>query len=253
VVSSVTIALTRPRGVDSSLATQLTAAGHTVLDCAMTSISEAAQEELAHAHTLFEAADAVVLVSPQAVKSALTHMADTLQGKIVAVMGPGSRALLADHGIAIQSIIESGSQDGLGLVDDLLQRLPPSACVAIGRAGNGRDDLARALSNHGLMVNFATLYHRTDLRWPPATSAQLLRAAQGDLRILFTTSSAPQEFVSRIRSADTAQSSLLTQQALACCTHPNVAAAAAKAGFVRIITQMGDESSWLASLQSAHV
>ncbi|MGL4575267.1 MAG: uroporphyrinogen-III synthase [Burkholderiaceae bacterium] len=250
---SITIALTRPRGVDSSLATQLTAAGHTVLDCAMTSISNAAQEELAHARALFEAADVVVLVSPQAVKSALANLADTLQGKLIAVMGPGSRALRADRGVSGQSIIESGSQDGLGLVDDLLQRLPPSACVAIGRAANGRDDLARALSSHGLMVNFATLYHRTDLQWRPATSAQLLRAAEGDLRILFTTSSAPQEFVSRIRETDVARSSLLTQRALACCTHPNVAAAAANAGFVRVITQMGDESSWLASLQSAHV
>jgi uroporphyrinogen-III synthase len=241
------------------LQAKLVASGFDVLDCAMTAIEPAAQAELAHAQQLIEAADAVVLVSPQAAKAALVNMADAMRSKPIAVMGPGSRTALESAGMAPAQIIESGSQDGLGLVDDLLGRLSRGACVAIGRARSGREDLARALSAGGLMVNFATLYHRADLPWSSTTAAQLFDAAKQDLRVLFTTSSAPLEFVNRLKAAETVgpvcvgATQALLLHATAFCTHPNVTDAATKAGFGRAITQMGDESSWLASLQSVHV
>jgi uroporphyrinogen-III synthase len=189
------VALTRPRGVDSQLAQQLQASGCQVLDCAMTSIVDATPEELDHAVQLFEAADACVLVSPQAVKAALAASCSTLPGKLIAVMGPASKALLVQGGIAPQYILESATQDGLGLADELVARLHHApdcavpACVVIGRARSGRDDLARALSAQGLMVNFATLYHRNDLAWPDTLAQRLFAACDNDLRILFTTSS----------------------------------------------------------------
>jgi uroporphyrinogen-III synthase len=253
------VALTRPRGVDSQLAQQLQASGCQVLDCAMTSIVDATPEELDHAVQLFEAADACVLVSPQAVKAALAASCSTLPGKLIAVMGPASKALLVQGGIAPQYILESATQDGLGLADELVARLHHApdcavpACVVIGRARSGRDDLARALSAQGLMVNFATLYHRNDLAWPDTLAQRLFAACDNDLRILFTTSSAPGEFAARLKAADPARTADALRRATALCTHPNVERAAADAGFVRIITQMGDESAWLASLQSAHV
>lgn len=218
----------------------------------MTQIGPATAAEMAHAHAVCAAADAIVLVSPQAVKAALTEMPDILRSKPVAVMGPSSRAVLMAAGVPAAQIVESQTQDAMGLAEHVLNLLSAGACVAIARAQTGRDDLARALSAHGLMVNFVTLYHRDELAWPRELPSTLMQVAQQDLRILFTTSSAPEAFVTRLRGAEVQHLAQFVNSTAAHCTHPNVAQAARDAGFLRVFTHLGDESTWLASLQSVY-
>jgi uroporphyrinogen-III synthase len=249
--AAITVALTRPRGIDSALPEKLSAAGVRVLDCALTQVCPATADDIARARSLFASAQAVVLVSPQAVKAAIAHAAQALHGKLIAVMGPGSRAALAQSGVGASTIIESATQDGLGLVDRLAASLPSGAQIAIGRAQAGRDDLAQALRTHGFTVHFATLYVRVEAPWPSDLATALTHAAQQDLRILFTTSSAPAQFAARLAAAGEGRAQVL-RNAIAVCTHPNVAQAARHVGFTRVFTHSGDEASWLASLQSSH-
>jgi uroporphyrinogen-III synthase len=248
----VTVALTRPRGTGGDLAARLAAQQIEVLDCALTQITPALADELAHARAVCAQADAVVLVSPQAVKAALEAMPQLLQERLIAVMGQGSRHMLERAGIRHAQIIESATQDGLGLVDRLFDRIGATACVAIGRAQLGRDDLARALSARGTLVNFVTLYHRDELPWPRDMPQRLARAAHEDLRILFTTSSAPHAFWQRLAHSDVAGVGSVLKDARALCTHPNVAQAARDAGFAQVIVEQGDEATWFVSLQSNH-
>jgi uroporphyrinogen-III synthase len=247
-----TIALTRPRGVEHSLANGLAQAGWAVLDCALTQIAPASRAELDHAHAVFAQADAVVLVSPQAVNAALAHARAALRGKLVAVMGPGSRAALLAGGVTDAQIVESATQDGLGLLQPLLQRLPARACVAIGRAQAGRDDLARALSTQGMMVNFATLYQRHATAWPATRYAQLEQASSTALHVLFTTSSAPKDFAARLAAHSTTLDAAVRRHASVHCTHTNVAQAAQEAGFAQVLTHPASIHTLVASLQSHH-
>jgi uroporphyrinogen-III synthase len=247
------LALTRPQGVEPTLAGAFTQAGWTVLDCALTSLTPASAPALADAQAQFARANAVVLVSPQAVSAALAHTKAAMQDKLVAVMGPGSRAALLAGGIAPEQIVQSATQDGLGLVPVLLQRLPAQSKIAIGRAQTGRDDLAQALRAQGLHVNFATLYLRHTIAWPALLYAQLEKTAPGDLHILLTTSSAPGEFMARLDAYNTAMAAAIRQRSHAHCTHANVAQAARDAGFACVFTHTASGQALVASLQSRHV
>ncbi len=253
------IALTRPHvhsQTGDPAAAQLIARGHRVIDCALTTLSAASETEIAHAKALFAAADLVVLVSPMAAQAAAQQCKTALQGKPLAVMGAGSQAVLQEHGWAAAQLLVSESNDGLGLVTAILARLSSQkslekrikpAVVAIGRAQNGKNDLAEALGASGVDVRFATLYHRDALAWPESLAESLAQAAQtGLLRLLFTTGSAPAEFFSRLSATQRA----ITAQALAVCTHPNVAAAATQAGFAQLITASGNSADWIAALES---
>jgi uroporphyrinogen-III synthase len=229
------LALTRPQGVEPTLAGAFTQAGWTVLDCALTSLTPASAPALADAQAQFARANAVVLVSPQAVSAALAHTKAAMQDKLVAVM------------------VQSATQDGLGLVPVLLQRLPAQSKIAIGRAQTGRDDLAQALRAQGLHVNFATLYLRHTIAWPALLYAQLEKTAPGDLHILLTTSSAPGEFMARLDAYNTAMAAAIRQRSHAHCTHANVAQAARDAGFACVFTHTASGQALVASLQSRHV
>jgi uroporphyrinogen-III synthase len=253
------IALTRPHlqaQTGDPTAVQLSQRGHAVIDCALTTLRNASDAELAFAKEVIGAADLVVLISPMAAQAAAQDCKTALQGKPLAVMGAGSQAILQEHGWAAEQLLVSESNDGLGLVTAILARLSSQnalkkrmkpAVVAIGRAQNGKNDLAEALRASGVDVRFATLYHRDALAWPEGLAEKLAEAAQtGLLRLLFTTGSAPAAFVSRL----SAMQRTITKQALAVCTHPNVAAAATQAGFTQLITASGNSADWIAALES---
>jgi uroporphyrinogen-III synthase len=254
-----TIALTRPQSdlipSDESLSAYLEQRGHTVIDCALMQITQASQEDISQARQLLAKADAIVLVSPAAVHAALSHCRAQLQNKWIGVMGQGSATVLQSAAVMSQALVVSSSKDALGLLSPILaklfkqkeleKRMKPPVTV-IGRAAQGKNDLAQALQAHAIEVQYATLYQREPCSWPTQVPTQLMQAAKQSLSLLFTTASAPEDFLQRLNSE---QAAVIVSRCRAVCTHPNVVKAARQAGFEQIICAFGPPSEWISALE----
>ncbi|MCS6600624.1 fused uroporphyrinogen-III synthase HemD/membrane protein HemX [Burkholderia pseudomallei] len=112
-----TAVLTRPDGQSAALAAQLAAAGIDVLDFPLIDIAPLADDApLAEAFARLDAYALVVFVSPNAVDHALARLGAIWPHPLpIGVVGPGSVAALARHGIAAPAhrvIAPSAPDDG---------------------------------------------------------------------------------------------------------------------------------------------
>lgn len=254
-----TIALTRPQcdfiPLANSLQHGLEQRGHKVLDCALTQIIPAKEQDLSHARQLLQKADALVLVSPAAVYAALSYCAAELQNKWIGVMGQGSAQVLQSAGLSSPMLVISDSHDAMGLLPSILTRFSSQKWLenrikkpltVIGRAAQGKNDLGQALQAHAIEVQYATLYRREPRRWPEQLAFQLAEAATQSLSVLFTTALAPADFLQRLNAE---QAALMLSRCNAVCTHQNVAKSARQAGFKEIICAFGPQDEWISALE----
>jgi len=254
-----TIALTRPQmdfiSLANSLQQGLEQRGHKVLNCALTQILPAAEQEISHARQLLQKADALVLVSPAAVYASLSYCAAELQNKWIGVMGQGSAHALQSAGLSSPMLVISESQDAMGLLPPLLTRFSSQKWLenrikkpltVIGRATQGKNDLGQALQSHAIDVQYATLYRREPRRWPQELALQLTEAATQSLSVLFTTALAPADFLQRLSIE---QAEVILSRCNAVCTHQNVAKSARQAGFKEIICAFGPQDEWISALE----
>lgn len=129
----------------------------------------------------------VAFVSPNAIDAAFAHIAQWPAGVTLAVLGEGSRAALAAHGITpanahIVSPADSAHSDS----EHLLQTLDLAALrgrrVLIVRGESGRELMADGLRAAGALVDVVAAYRRDVPALTPALAATLQRllAQQND-------------------------------------------------------------------------
>jgi len=197
----------------------------------------------------------VAFVSPNAVDAALAHVARWPAGVDIAVVGEGSRAALARHGIdagdvAIHCPRDPANSDSEHLLQALdLERLR-GARVLIVRGDGGREVLPDALRAAGAEVETVAAYRRAVPILTPGLAATLRSLLAGRHDWIVTSSEALRGLVGLAAQLDGEESVARLQQQHLIVPHARIAQTAQALGFADLtLTGSGDERL-LAALQS---
>lgn len=205
-------------------------------------------------------------VSPNAIDAAFAHLKTWPAGVTLAVLGEGSRAALAAHGITPDAVHIVSPADGAHSDSEhLLQTLDLEALrgrrVLIIRGENGRELMADGLRAAGALVDVVAAYRRLIPQLTPALAATLQRLLAQQNDWIITSSEALRGLLDLLEQLDrtlAAQAASAAQQNYVVkmqhqhliVPHARIADTANKLGFSRLtLTGSGDERL-LAALQS---
>jgi len=200
----------------------------------------------------------IAFVSPNAIDAAMAYLQDRLpawpRAVALAVLGEGSRAALARHGLNEANATIVGPQDPTRSdSENLLASLDLAALngksVLIVRGDAGRELMAAGFRGAGAHVTVVPAYRRSVPPLTPALAAQLrdLLATPNDW--LLTSSEALRGLFALLGSLDAALVAKMQQQHVIV-PHARIAETAASLGLTRVtLTGSGDERL-LAALQS---
>ncbi len=205
-------------------------------------------------------------VSPNAIDAAFTHLRAWPAGVTLAVLGEGSRAALAAHGITPEQVnIVSPADSAHSDSEHLLQTLDLAALrgrrVLIIRGESGRELMADGLRAAGARVDVVAGYRRSVPPLSPALAATLQRLLAQQNDWVITSSEALRgllDLLEQLDRASPAQPAAAAQQNYVVkmqhqhliVPHARIADTANKLGFSRLtLTGSGDERL-LAALQS---
>lgn len=251
-----TVVITRPLAQARPLADRIAALGRPVAIVPLLEI--AALEDTAPLRAALaelERYALAVFISPNAVEFALAHVARWPSGVALAVLGEGSRAALAAHGVTPASAtIHSPPAEGSSDSEHLLQTLDLAALrgrrVLIVRGDGGRELLADSLRAAGAQVTAVAAYRRRvpALTPPLAATLRVLLARRNDW--LITSSEALRGLLGLLAGMDEAPDMVARmQQQRLIVPHARIADSARALGFARLtLTGSGDERL-LAALQ----
>jgi uroporphyrinogen-III synthase len=251
-----TVVITRPRQQAEPLARAVAALGRTPLILPLLDISPLADEAPLRAVLADLRRYALVaFVSPNAVDAAFAHIAAWPPEVALAVVGEGSRAALARHGIEgeryrIHAPLDPARSDS----EHLLQALDIDALrgrrVLVVRGETGREVLPDALRAAGVDVETVAAYRRAVPALDPdlAASLRTLLAASNDW--IITSSEALRGLAGLVAQLDGGASVAKLQQQHLIVPHARIAETASALGFNAVtLTGSGDERL-LAALQS---
>ena len=251
-----TVVITRPRQQAEPLARAVAALGRTPLILPLLDISPLADEApLRAALADLRRYALVAFVSPNAVDAAFAHVAAWPPEVALAVVGEGSRAALARHGIdGARYRIHAPSDPARSDSEHLLQALDTDALrgrkVLVVRGETGREVLPDALRAAGADVETVAAYRRAVPALNPdlAASLRALLAAPNDW--IITSSEALRGLAGLVAQLDDGASVAKLQQQHLIVPHARIAETASALGFnVVTLTGSGDERL-LAALQS---
>ena len=251
-----TVVITRPRQQAEPLARAVAALGRTALILPLLDISPLADEApLRAALADLRRYALVAFVSPNAVDAAFAHVAAWPPEVALAVVGEGSRAALARHGIdGARYRIHAPSDPARSDSEHLLQALDTDALrgrkVLVVRGETGREVLPDALRAAGADVETVAAYRRAVPALNPdlAASLRTLLAAPNDW--IITSSEALRGLAGLVAQLDDGASVAKLQQQHLIVPHARIAETASALGFnVVTLTGSGDERL-LAALQS---
>jgi uroporphyrinogen-III synthase len=208
----------------------------------------------------------VAFVSPNAIDATFAHLRHWPDGVTLAVLGEGSRAALAAHGITPDRVeIVSPADSAHSDSEHLLQTLDLASLrgrpVLIVRGESGRELMADGLRAAGAVVDVVPAYRRSIPPLTPSLAATLRRLLAQQNDWIITSSEALRglcDLLVRLdrehpeRKADAVQqnSVVLMQQQHLIIPHARIAETANNLGFSRLtLTGSGDERL-LAALQS---
>jgi uroporphyrinogen-III synthase len=204
----------------------------------------------------------VAFVSPNAIDAAFAHIGQWPAGVRLAVLGEGSRAALAAHGVTPDTVdIVSPADSAHSDSEHLLQTLDLAALagrpVLIIRGESGRELMADGLRAAGALVDVVPAYRRSVPPLTPALAATLRRLLARENDWIVTSSEALRGLCDllaklEIEYPDPLQqnSVVLMQQQHLIVPHARIAETANNLGFSRLtLTGSGDERL-LAALQS---
>jgi uroporphyrinogen-III synthase len=204
----------------------------------------------------------VAFVSPNAIDAAFAHIGQWPAGVTLAVLGEGSRAALAAHGITPATArIVSPADDVPSDTEHLLQALDLAALrdrpVLIVRGESGRELMADGLRAAGARVDVVAAYRRAVPELTPALAATLRRLLAQSNDWVITSSEALRGLLDLLRQLDLQQapaqpdqSVVVMQQQHLIVPHARIAETAKNLGFSKVtLTGSGDERL-LAALQS---
>ena len=249
------VIITRPRAQGQDLAQAVAALGRTPVLLPLLEIAPLAdQSQLAAALADLPRYALVAFVSPNAIDAAFAHIEQWPRQVALAVLGEGSRAALARHGL------DAGNATILGPLDptrsdseNLLASLDLAALagkqVLIVRGDAGRELMADGFRGAGAEVSVVPAYRRSVPALTPALAAQLraLLAAPNDW--IITSSEALRGLAGLLAQLGN-EFVLQMQQQHVIVPHARIAATAQALGLAQVtLTGSGDERL-LAALQS---
>jgi len=204
----------------------------------------------------------VAFVSPNAIDAAFAHIRQWPAGVTLAVLGEGSRAALAAHGVTPDQVdIVSPADSAHSDSEHLLQTLDLAALagrpVLIIRGESGRELMADGLRAAGAVVEVVPAYRRSVPALTPALAATLRRLLARQNDWIITSSEALRGLCDLLAKLDmeyadpVQQNSVVSmQQQHLIIPHARIAETANNLGFSRLtLTGSGDERL-LAALQS---
>ena len=262
-----TVVITRPLAQAAALAARVAALGRPVELLPLLEISALPDEApllAALARLTAPVSDyaLVAFVSPNAIAAAFAHIQRWPDGVTLAVLGEGSRAALAAHGITPERVqIVSPADSAHSDSEHLLQTLDLQALrgqpVLIVRGESGRELMADGLRAAGALVDVVPAYRRSVPRLTPQLAATLRHLLPQQNDWIITSSEALRglcDLLVRLdqEHPDAAQqnSVVLMQQQHLIIPHARIAETANNLGFSRLtLTGSGDERL-LAALQS---
>lgn len=257
------VIITRPLAQAEPLAARVSALGRVaevlpLLDIAPLPDPAPLLAALARLHTYA----LVAFVSPNAIEAAFAHIGQWPAGVTLAVLGEGSRAALAAHGITPATAhIVSPADDVPSDTEHLLQALDLAALrdrpVLIVRGESGRELMADGLRAAGARVEVVAAYRRAVPALTPALAATLQRLLAQPNDWVITSSEALRGLLALLRQLDLQQapaqpdhSVVVMQQQHLIVPHARIAETAKNLGFSQVtLTGSGDERL-LAALQS---
>jgi len=252
---SASVVITRPRAQAESLARAVAALGRQPVLLPLLEIAPLADQSALRATLAeLEAYALVAFVSPNAIDAAFAHIPHWPRQVALAVLGEGSRAALARHGL------DAGNATILGPLDptrsdseNLLASLDLAALagkrVLIVRGESGRELMADGFRAAGAAVAVVPAYRRSVPTLSPALAAQLraLLAAPNDW--IITSSEALRGLFDLLGQLGDNLIEHMQQQHVIV-PHARIAATAQALGLARVtLTGSGDERL-LAALQS---
>jgi uroporphyrinogen-III synthase len=258
------VVITRPRQQAEPLARAVAALGRTPVLLPLLEISplpEDGQGELRRVLADLASYALVAFVSPNAIDAAFAHIARWPEGVDIAVVGEGSRAALARHGVLdgrvrIHCPHDPAHSDSEHLLQALdLARLAGRRVLVV-RGEGGRELMPDALRGAGATVETVAAYRRAVPVLNPALAAQLARLLDRPNDWIITSSEALRGLASLVDQMrpDAADAGgdpgrRLRQQRLIV-PHARIHETACALGFTHLtLTGSGDERL-LAALQS---
>jgi uroporphyrinogen-III synthase len=251
-----TVVITRPRQQAGALARAVAALGRTPLILPLLDISPLPDETLLRA-VLANLRDyaLVAFVSPNAVDAAFAHIGEWPAEVALAVVGEGSRAALARHGIdgaryRIHVPVDASRSDS----EHLLQALDTAALlgrrVLVVRGETGRELLPDALRAAGIHVETVAAYRRAVPGLTPDLAAALRALLEAPNDWIITSSEALRGLAGLVEQLDGGASVAKLQRQHLIVPHARIAETAGALGFTAVtLTGSGDERL-LAALQS---
>lgn len=249
------VVITRPRAQADGLVRAVAAIGRTPVLLPLLEIAPLAdQSALRVTLAGLERYALVAFVSPNAIDAALAHVPAWPRQVPLAVLGEGSRAALAKHGLDETNATILGPQDPTRSdSENLLQTLDLAALrgkrVLIVRGESGRELMSEGFRAAGAEVTIVPAYRRSVPALTPELGATLraLLASQNDW--IITSSEALRGLFELLRQLDADLVVKMQQQHLIV-PHARIADTARSLGLARItLTGSGDERL-LAALQS---
>ena len=237
------IVLTRPAGQVDALKSRIQAAGGEVLALPLLAIappSNSVHAEVLHAQ--LAQADAVIFISPNAVRMALAVLPASGWSpapRLVAI-GQGTARALREAGFSHVLTPREGADSEAVLALPELQQLAGQRILLV-RGEGGREFLASALGDRGAMVEHAIVYRRVAL---PPDMADL--RARGALLFVLTSSEALRVLLGAARDSD--EAAWLRAQNFVF-AHPRIAAQAETHGLNRgMMAASPDDAAVFAAL-----
>ncbi|AXA91583.1 uroporphyrinogen-III synthase [Massilia sp. YMA4] len=250
------VVITRPLAQALPLAEQVRAIGRTVEVLPLLEIAPLAdQSALAATLARLHEFALVAFVSPNAIDAAFAHIDAWPPGVTLAVLGEGSRAALAAHGIAPDSVnIVSPADAAHSDSEHLLQTLDLAALrgrrVLIVRGESGRELMADGLRAAGADVTTIAAYRRGVPALTPLLAERLARLLAVRNDWIVTSSEALRGLLQLLAAVPGVDLVAKMQQQQLIVPHARIAATARELGLLHVtLTGSGDERL-LAALQS---
>ena len=250
------VVITRPAAQAGALARRVAAIGREAVLLPLLDISALPdQRELAHTLAELTRYALVAFVSPNAIDAAFAHIAHWPAGVTLAVLGEGSRAALARHGVTdANATIVSPADSARSDSEHLLQTLDLTALagreVLIVRGESGRELMADGLRAAGARVNTVAAYRRSIPLLTPALREQLLALLARENDWIITSSEALRGLLDLVEQLDSPELVAKMQHQHVIVPHARIDETARALGLARVTLCGSGDERLLAALQS---
>jgi uroporphyrinogen-III synthase len=249
------VVITRPLAQAVPLAQQVAAIGREAVVFPLLEILPLPdQSKLLAAMQNLEGYAMVAFVSPNAIEAALKHVKKWPPQVALAVVGEGSRAALAQHGLTsenatIFSPVDRERTDSQTLLEVLDLDLLRDKRVLIVRGETGRELLADALRNKGVTVEQVAAYRRAAPVLDDSERELLAVLLDGPADWIITSSEALRFLLEMVRnvSGDAGVAKMQHQHLIV--PHVRIAESAQSLGFVNVTQTASGDEPLLAALQ----